>query len=69
MDHFGAQKGGAASAFSIDQKTGKLTLLNQVATRGRVLATSRWTSPANSPWLRITMAAASRRFPLTRMAP
>jgi len=34
MDHFGAQKSGAASAFSIDQKTGKLTLLNQVATRG-----------------------------------
>src|SRR6266436_2738311 len=34
MDHFGTQKSGAASAFSIDQKTGKLTLLNQVATRG-----------------------------------
>src|ERR1700704_2588838 len=34
IDHFGAQKSGAASAFSIDQKTGKLTLLNQVATRG-----------------------------------
>src|SRR6266853_1369994 len=34
IDHFGAQKSGAASAFSIDQKTGKLTLLNQAATRG-----------------------------------
>ena len=33
-DHFGGQKSGAVSAFSIDQKTGKLTLLNQVATRG-----------------------------------
>jgi 6-phosphogluconolactonase len=34
IDHFGAQKSGAASAFSIDRQTGKLTLLNQVATRG-----------------------------------
>jgi len=34
IDHFGAQKSGAASAFAIDQKTGKLTLLNQAATRG-----------------------------------
>jgi len=34
IDHFGGKKSGAASAFSIDQKTGKLTLLNQVATRG-----------------------------------
>src|ERR1700756_3173565 len=34
IDHFGAQKSGAASAFSIDAKTGKLTLLNQTATRG-----------------------------------
>jgi 6-phosphogluconolactonase len=34
IDHFGAQKSGAASAFSIDQKTGKLTLLNQAATHG-----------------------------------
>ena len=34
IEHFGAQKSGAASAFSIDQKTGKLTLLNQAATRG-----------------------------------
>jgi 6-phosphogluconolactonase len=34
IDHFGAQKSGAASAFSIDRKTGKLTLLNQAATRG-----------------------------------
>src|SRR5712671_3653193 len=34
IDHFGAQKSGAASAFSIDAKTGKLTLLNQVASRG-----------------------------------
>ena len=34
IDHFGAQKGGAISAFSIDRKTGKLTLLNQAATRG-----------------------------------
>jgi 6-phosphogluconolactonase len=33
-DHFGAQKSGAASAFVIDRKTGKLTLLNQAATRG-----------------------------------
>jgi 6-phosphogluconolactonase len=33
-DHFGGQKSGAASAFSIDHKTGKLTLLNQTATRG-----------------------------------
>ena len=34
IDHFGAQKSGAVSAFSIDAKTGKLTLLNQAATRG-----------------------------------
>jgi 6-phosphogluconolactonase len=34
IDHFGGQKSGAASAFSIDTKTGKLTLLNQTATRG-----------------------------------
>jgi 6-phosphogluconolactonase len=34
IDHFGGQKSGAASAFSIDRKTGKLTLLNQTATRG-----------------------------------
>jgi len=34
IDHFGAQKSGSASAFSIDRKTGKLTLLNQAATRG-----------------------------------
>src|SRR6266404_2591660 len=34
IDHFGAQKGGAVSAFSIDPRNGKLTLLNQVATQG-----------------------------------
>jgi 6-phosphogluconolactonase len=34
IDHFGAQKSGALSAFSIDHKTGKLALLNQAATRG-----------------------------------
>jgi 6-phosphogluconolactonase len=34
MDHFGAQKSGAVSAFSIDSKTGKLTLLNQASTQG-----------------------------------
>src|ERR1700674_4460277 len=34
IDHFGAQKSGAASSFSIDRKTGKLTLLNQATTRG-----------------------------------
>jgi len=34
IDHFGAQRSGAVSAFSIDHKTGKLTLLNQAATRG-----------------------------------
>src|SRR6266436_2444930 len=34
IDHFAAQKSGATSAFSIDAKTGKLTLLNQVASRG-----------------------------------
>lgn len=33
-DNFGAQKSGAVSAFSIDAKTGKLTLLNQAATQG-----------------------------------
>jgi 6-phosphogluconolactonase len=32
--HFGAQKSGAVSAFSINSKTGKLTLLNQVSTEG-----------------------------------
>jgi len=31
---FGSEKSGAVSAFSIDRKTGKLTLLNQVASRG-----------------------------------
>jgi len=34
IDHFGAQKSGAVSAFSIDPKTGKLTLLNQAAAQG-----------------------------------
>jgi 6-phosphogluconolactonase len=34
IDHFGGGKGGAVSAFSIDRKSGKLALLNQVATRG-----------------------------------
>jgi 6-phosphogluconolactonase len=34
IDHFGATKSGAVSAFSIDPKTGKLTLLNQAATQG-----------------------------------
>ena len=33
-DHFGAQKSGAVSAFSIDTRTGKLTLINQAATQG-----------------------------------
>lgn len=33
-DHFGGQKSGAVSAFSIDTRTGKLTLLNQLATQG-----------------------------------
>src|SRR5215467_2327886 len=28
-DHFGAQKSGAVSAFSIDHRTGKLALINQ----------------------------------------
>jgi 6-phosphogluconolactonase len=31
---FGSEKSGAVSAFSIDRKTGKLKLLNQVASRG-----------------------------------
>jgi 6-phosphogluconolactonase len=31
---FGGEESGAVSAFSIDRKTGKLTLLNQVASRG-----------------------------------
>jgi 6-phosphogluconolactonase len=31
---FGGEKSGAVSAFSVDRKTGKLTLLNQVASRG-----------------------------------
>lgn len=31
---FGGEKSGAVSAFSIDRKTGRLTLLNQVASRG-----------------------------------
>jgi 6-phosphogluconolactonase len=34
IDHFGAQKSGAVSAFSIDTRTGKLTLINQAATQG-----------------------------------
>jgi len=34
IDHFGAQKSGAVSAFSIDAKTGNLTLLNQAGTQG-----------------------------------
>jgi 6-phosphogluconolactonase len=34
IDHFGAQKSGAVSAFSIDSKTGKLTLLDQASTQG-----------------------------------
>src|SRR6266849_5160891 len=34
VNEFGGQKGGAVSAFSIDHKTGKLTLLNQASSRG-----------------------------------
>jgi 6-phosphogluconolactonase len=34
IDHFGAQKSGAISAFAINLKDGKLTLLNQAATQG-----------------------------------
>jgi 6-phosphogluconolactonase len=34
LDNFGGQKSGALSAFSIDTKTGKLTLLNQAPTQG-----------------------------------
>jgi 6-phosphogluconolactonase len=34
IDHFGAQKSGAVSAFSVDPITGRLTLLNQAATQG-----------------------------------
>ena len=34
IDHFGALKSGAVSAFSIDPKTGKLTLLNQASSQG-----------------------------------
>jgi len=34
INHFGAQKSGAVSAFSIDTRTGKLTLLNQAGTQG-----------------------------------
>ena len=33
-DHFGAQKSGAVSAFSIDHRSGKLGLINQAATKG-----------------------------------
>jgi 6-phosphogluconolactonase len=33
-DHFGAQKSGAVSAFSIDHRSGKLALINQAATKG-----------------------------------
>jgi 6-phosphogluconolactonase len=34
IDHFGGQKSGAVSSFSIDSKTGKLALLNQASTQG-----------------------------------
>jgi 6-phosphogluconolactonase len=34
IDHFGAQRSGAVSAFSVDPRNGKLTLLNQAATQG-----------------------------------
>ena len=34
VDHFGGKKSGAVSAFSIDAKTGKLTLLNQQPSGG-----------------------------------
>jgi 6-phosphogluconolactonase len=34
IDHFGARKSGAVSSFSVDAKTGKLTLLNQASTQG-----------------------------------
>jgi len=34
IDNFSGQKSGAVSAFAIDSKTGKLTLLNQTATQG-----------------------------------
>ena len=34
INHFGAQKTGAVSSFSIAPKTGKLTLLNQAGTQG-----------------------------------
>jgi 6-phosphogluconolactonase len=34
IDHFGAQRSGAVSSFSVDPRNGKLTLLNQAATQG-----------------------------------
>ena len=34
INHFGAQKSGAITAFSVDAKTGKLALLNQAGTQG-----------------------------------
>ena len=34
VNNFGGKKSGAVSAFSIDRSTGKLTLLNQVSSRG-----------------------------------
>jgi 6-phosphogluconolactonase len=34
IDHFGAQKSGSVSAFAIDPKDGKLTLLSQASTQG-----------------------------------
>jgi 6-phosphogluconolactonase len=34
IDNFGGQKAGSVSAFAIDGKTGKLTFLNQVSSRG-----------------------------------
>ncbi|HTS28920.1 MAG TPA: lactonase family protein [Bryobacteraceae bacterium] len=52
-DSNGAQPGNSVSAFSMDAKTGKLTLLNQVSTRGRwpchlaLDKTGKWLAVAN----------------------
>jgi len=53
VDNFNGQKTGAISAFAIDHKTGKLTLLNQVSTHGAgpcyvsLDQTGRWVLVAN----------------------
>ncbi|MBI4167284.1 MAG: beta-propeller fold lactonase family protein [Acidobacteria bacterium] len=59
---------GAASAFSIDRATGKLTLLNQVSARGEGHISSPWTDRVRMFWSPTTTEVALPSYPWPRTA-